>query len=357
MNERQIPYLTLTETVNQYMLASFNDRRKYFINYLTHAKWIWKKLIWNTIWAINHRYLDVDTTTTPHSILLPKDMVRFINLSEVDDCNSLRSLSFRDEMNVIPAPTGGKCCPACGGQNALGQCVSNISVIQNDVVIDNVSYKEKIWKKVCANGDLVEIREYPTKNYNSTTDMDDFEITYQTYEKYLCKLDKKPCGCVSDTEENKKLVINYCGCFATSCQKNLCDPLFTTPYAKFGVIKIENGRVYIQGNKAERLILSYQTNGECGDDELMIPEWCVDTVIFGIDWRSKALAPNTDRFEKRESERMWNKAVSDLQEFLNPIIVSEFMNLQMAFPQWGNHSDYNNHILSKEVQRSQFTDL
>lgn len=344
--DRAIPYLSLTDAVNEYMLASMNDRRKYFINYLSHAKWIWKKLMWNTLWAMKHKYVEVDTSTTPHSIVIPTDCVRFVNLSEEDDCKSIRSLSFKDNMNVLPKPNKTGCCQVCGEPNPLGECVSNLSVIQKDVVIDNVTYKEKLWKKLCANGDMVEIREFPAKNYNSIDDPEDFTITWQSYEKYICKLDKKPCGCVENTEKNKTLIITHCGCFITSCQKDLCDPMFTKPYARFGVIKIQDGRIYIQGNTNKQFILSYQTNGDCADSELLIPEIAVDALIFGIDYRSKALAPNADRFEKRESERAWNKAKQELEEFLNPIIVTEFMNAQMGFSKWGSSSNFEDHTSS-----------
>lgn len=343
MIEQPIPYISLTDTVNEFMLGSFNDRRKYFVHYLNHAKWIWKKLLWNTIFAVQHKIVEVDTTTTPHSILLPKDMVRFINLSQEDDCRTMRSLAFKDNMVVI-SKTSTDCCPVCGSDSYLNKCVSNLSVIQKDVIIDDVVYIEKLWKKVCANGDMVEIRQFPTKDFHSG-DPNDFDIIFLTQETFICKLDKKPCGCIEPSEKNVSLIVTHCGCFSNACTKDLCNPIFSKPYARFGVIKIENGRIYIEGNTSKHLILSYQTNGECGGEELMIPEFAVDTVIFGIDYRSKALAPNVDRFEKRESKREWNSSRQELAEFLDPIIVSEFMNAQMAIPLWGNASNYNNHQL------------
>lgn len=340
--DRSVPYLSLTDTTNEYMLATLNDRRKYFINYLSHAKWIWKQLMWNTLWAIKHKYVEVDCTTSPHSILIPKDMVRFININVVDDCDKIRSLTFDENMNTLPVPKKKKTCGVCGDDNELGQCVSDIALVQKDVIIDGETYVEKIWKKVTASGDLVEVREVPVKKYEVEDVYDDenngdheYEIGYETITRVICKLEVKPCGCVKNTDDNKKLINDHCGCQLNSCSQKYCDPKFAQKYAKFGAIKIEDGRIYITGNKSSQVILSYQTNGECNESELMIPEYAVNAVIFGIDYRAKALAPGYDRFEKKEAERAWNRAKQDLEEFLNPIIMTEFMDVQMAIPLWG----------------------
>jgi hypothetical protein len=337
--KRAIPYLSLTETVNQYMLASMNDRRKYFVNYLSHARWIWKRLSWSTLWTIKNKYVEVDRSTTPHSVIIPKDLVRFINLSSEDNCHNLRSLTFNDGMSVLTPPAlSDKCCPVCDEPDDLSQLFTNISVSFKDRLIDNVVRTEKIWKKLCSNGDIVEVREIPVKNYNSTNPLD-FEIGTTVIETFICKLEKKPCGCVAKTESNKDLIVSTCGVLLPCCQKNLCHPLISKANARFGSIKIQDGRIFIKGECPEQLLLSYQTNGECGEDEIMIPEHAVEAVIFGIDYRAKALAPNFDRFEKRESERAYNKAKMELEEFLNPIYAVEFMNAQMAFPLWGSNSD------------------
>lgn len=333
--DRTIPYLSLTDTTNEYMLATFNDRRKYFINYLSHAKWIWKQLIWNTIWAVKHKYVELDCTTSPWSIVIPKDMVRFINMDVVDDCDKTRSLTYDDNMNTLPVPTTKNVCKVCGESNDLGQCVNDITLVQKDVIIDGDTYVEKLWMKVYANGDIVEVRQVPVKQFESADPESEYTIGYETIERRICKVETKPCGCIKNTDQNKQLITDHCGCRLNSCYIKYCDPTFAQKNAKFGAIKIEDGRIWVKGTKSKQVILSYQTNGECNESELMIPEYAVNAVIFGIDYRAKALAPNRDRFEKREAERAWNKAQQELAEFLNPINMKAFMDLQMAFPLWG----------------------
>lgn len=354
MQDRAIPFLTLTESTNEYMLATMNDKRKYFINYLTHGKWVWKKLLWNTIWAIKNKYMEVDFTTETPSILIPADMMRFINVSLTDDCNRLRSLLFDDMMDVVPTKQK-DCCNICGDTNDYGQCVNEMTLVQKDVIIDENVYVEKIWTRLCKDGSMYEIREVPVKKYNSSDAEEGYEIGKETIEKLICNLEVKECGCVKKTEQNRVLIVTHCGCFVASCQKKFCNSTITRPSTRKPNIKIQDGRIWISGDNVPKwIILSYQTNGECSDEEIMIPEYCLDTVIFGIHARSQALAPNVGPNESRESERKFRAKVQELEEFLNPILMTEFMNAQMAFPLWGSSSDQRDKRFWNEIAIENF---
>lgn len=336
---RQIPFYTLPEVVNEYMLASGSDRRKYYLPFLNHAKWIWKQMMWRTLMVVKHKYIKVDTSTSPYSISIPKDSVRFINVSVEDDCNNMRSLSYNDNMNVF---TDAKCdaCPACGEKDLISECVNNISLVEKDVVIDGEGYKEKIWKKLCENGDLVEIRIVPVKDY-SEEEPGEYEITYQTITTRICSLEKKKCGCVVDSKSNRDLVITHCGTLLNSCQKKLCSPTFVKQNAKFGQMRIQNGRVYLRGNIPPYVMLSYQTNGECSESDMMVPEIAVPALMLGMKYRADAFAPTSvvSRFDKQSSKYAFQAELDELDAFLNPIIMTEFINLQMTLPKWGSNAD------------------
>ncbi len=76
-----IPYISLSQFTSEYCLATFNDERKHYINYLVHAKWIWKDLFLKSMYTVKSKYVQVDFTTVPFSIPIPKDNVRIINIS------------------------------------------------------------------------------------------------------------------------------------------------------------------------------------------------------------------------------------------------------------------------------------
>lgn len=337
-NKRHIPALTLTEVVNQYMLQSFNDKRKYYLNYLVTAKWAWKDLLWNTVWQVKSKYVEVDKSTMPYSIPVPADMIRFLNVSEVDSCGNLQPYAIDDYMNVLEKPkskTKCNCHKNCGCEDALCDAIDSISVRLKEHLIDGNVYTEKVWNKRCDNGDLLEIREVPVKDYSSELN---YEVKIDVQEKLICSFEVNECGCIKPTQSNLKLLVTNCGCYLTSCMAGNCDTdLHKTPN-DYGRIKIENNRIYIDGN-TDWVILSYQTNGECGGEEILVPEIAVDALMFGIDYRAKAFKPNVQRYEKEMSRKEYNRAKMDLQMFLNPIRIDEFMRISWQFPVWGSKTN------------------
>lgn len=332
--KRTIPALTLTEVVNNFMLASFNDKRKYYLNYLATAKWAWKDLLWNTVWAVKSKYVQVDKSTTPYSILKPADMIRFLNVSQVDDCGNLQPYSIDDYMNVLEKPkvkAKCKCHKDMGCEDALCDAIDSMTVITKDHIINDIVYVEKIWSKRCENGDLIEYREIPVKDY---TGNDTFTVKVDLQEKLICTFEVTEHGCIAPTPSNVKLLVRHCGSCLIGCRNKECSTdLMKTPN-NFGRIKIEDDRIYVDG-KSDWVILSYQTNGECNGEEILVPEFAVDALMFGIDFRTKAFRPNIQRYEKEQSRIEYRRAKMELMEFLNPIRIDEFVRIGWQLPKWG----------------------
>jgi hypothetical protein len=165
----QAPVLTITEVVDEYLASAFINNQKYFKNYMIHAKWVWKDLFWNTLIATTHKYVEIDYTTSPASVKVPKGMARLFSVSLTDDCGQLVDLKENGRINTVARPISGFGCGcekcncteiSCGGS-------SEFSVRINDVIIDGVAYTEKVWNKKLANGDIVEIKRTPVKDYTS----------------------------------------------------------------------------------------------------------------------------------------------------------------------------------------------
>lgn len=83
------------------------------------------------------------------------------------------------------------------------------------------------------------------------------------------------------------------------------------------------------------MILSYQTNGSCPEEEIMVPEYSVNSLMAGIDWRSTAFAPNKGPQITTQKRIAYDRQVEEMDEFLNPVRAEEFMNVQMIIPLWG----------------------
>ena len=334
MENRQIPARTLAEIVDQYMMLSFNDKRKYYLNYLVAAQWAWKELLWDTIWQVKSKYVDVDKTTTPYSIKVPKDMLRLLNVSVVDSCNNLQPYSVDNGMNTLVKPKLKQKCN-CHGVNgcedALCETIDSITIVMKDIMIDGIAYTEKIWTKRTPNGDLLQIRETPVKNYASDGT---FTVIIDTQEKLICSLEVNHVGCVLPTEKNVHLIITHCGACLPACMEMVCNTDISKTPNPWGRFKEECHNIFVDTTE-DQVIISYQTNGNCPGEEILVPEFAVDAVMFGIDYRVKAFRPGISIGERNEAEKAFGKYREKLDHFLHPIRMEAFMRIGWQFPKWG----------------------
>lgn len=181
----------------------------------------------------------------------------------------------------------------------------------------------------------MEITETPMKSFEDS-ESSEFTITTVKSEKHLCSLSVKPCGCLEQTDENKQMVSTYCGYLSLPCQSQVCSVDFIYAKARPGKIKIDDTRIYVKDPAATEFVLSYQTNGDCSGEELLIPEYAAETLMFGVDYRTKMFAPNLTSLEKREARTAWKASVAELDMFLNPIYADEFLAVQQTIAKWGS---------------------
>ena len=334
MEKRQIPAQTLAEVVDQYMMLAFNDKRKYYLNYLVAAQWAWKELLWDTIWQVKSKYVTVDKTTTPYSIELPQDILRLLNVSVADSCNNLQPFSVNNAMNTLVKPQQKKNCSShgvVGCEDALCDTIDSVTIIMKDIMINGVAYTEKIWTKRNTNGDLLQIKETPVKNFAADGT---FTVIIDTQEKLICTLEVNQAGCVLPTPNNLKLVMYHCGACLPSCMDIICATDLPKTPNPFGRFKEEGNRVFLE-TKEDQVIISYQTNGNCPGEEILVPEIAVDAVMFGMNYRIKAFVTGVSQGDKEASKRAFGNACEKLDHFLHPIRVEAFMRIGWQFPKWG----------------------
>lgn len=346
MKEKLIPAWTLAELVDQYMMLAFNDRRKYYLNYLAAARWVWNDLLKETIWMVKSKYVEVDKTTTPYSVVIPRDIIRLLNVSVVDSSNRLQPFSIENEMSTLPKPKIKMKCSCHGSDgcdDSLCDAIDSVTVIMKDVMIGDAAYTEKTWTKRTAAGELWEIREVPVKNY---TGPDTYTVIMDTQQKLICALDVNAAGCIPATPANIDKVIRFCGACLPACMdvKTFSDlPQIDN---EFGSMKIEGNRVFLN-TKADWVIISGQTNGDCPAEEILVPSAAGAAMLSGINYRTKAFRPGLSMAEREEAKRLYGDDVHNLDSFLRPIRLEAFMKIGWTFPKWG-HS-YKNETLGKRI--------
>lgn len=331
------PNIPLTELVDIYAAASDNDDRKYYLNLLIHARWVWKQLFWSTLYVVKSKVLKVQRVSANLSYIpFPGDMARFYNICIEDGCNGLRALMMDESINAAmqtPSLPALPVCRECGHSDELTACINQFSLVTQDYDINGRTYTEKTWKKVLSNGDVFEVKETPME----TVQPDGSSLVeIKRSEKILCQLMTKPCGCIADTPENRIKIMNQCGVAGITPHVQSMVKLLSKPYQLHGAVKLENNRIWIKGHCPDYVMVCYQTNGECPDEEIMVPEIAVDCMQYGIDYLCKRFSNKIGRYEKLAIKNEWENSKDELLMFLNPIRMEDFMDAQMSIPLWGN---------------------
>ena len=103
----QVPKYTLAETVEDFLVRKFNQRRKYFGNYFRIAQDIYKDLYRTIMPTVSSRYVEVypaDANNKYPYVLKPDWMVKFYGISVTNKHNELLEVFYNDELNVFTKP-------------------------------------------------------------------------------------------------------------------------------------------------------------------------------------------------------------------------------------------------------------
>lgn len=332
------PLFTLGEVVDQYCIRRFNDRRKYYDNYLSIAQDVYRELYRKILPSTISRAVEIiHEDNEPHPFAwVPDDMECFYSLNIPTKNGELAEVFYNEKINVFTPPKKKLKCGCV--TNDLCDCISNLQLITTPKEIDGAPFIEKQWLQCCANGDVMEYREVPVKNYGTEggsynndygNDYDiiasDGNVVVLKFTKKLGKLDVKPCGCVEETPNNKKIIYECCGCYLgikpVSCTDWLCKNKPCKSSIKFS----ECGtKIYLINVKAEYAVISYQHDGvKCGE-EVMVREYERKALWSGINYESIVYFPKSTPNDIMLSRQIKLRDETELFEYLNPIDAERF---------------------------------
>lgn len=302
------PHSTLNDVVSLLCVKKFNDRRKYFKEYLILAQEVWKELFVNTLFVTKNVYLELKKGDGFNYIDIPSNCLRFLSAGVKDRCDILKPLYYNQDLVVTKKPTIKPCgCNACNcASDGLCDSVNSLSVTTKEVVINDVTYTEYTWISVCPNGDIMEYRQIPTTAYSFTRGSYDvsYDISYEigssdsevvvyTLVRKLCKLAVKPCGCPEQTPENEQLFYNSCGCFLNPCTRlaKKCVKYWGDCSQWAGECKISECGTRLEIRHVQdlsdnhQILLTYQTNGVEIDGEIMVPNYANQAIHVGVEYQ------------------------------------------------------------------------
>lgn len=244
----------------------------------------------------------------------------------------------------VPVTCG---CQNCGGKGTLCSYVDNITMRATNVVINGVTFVQRVYNRYEANGTLYEVTEQPAWNGEG--------VEYITLNRIVCALQTTETGCIADTPDNLELLVTNCGCFIPTCHKRICELEIKKLPNRHGYWKQDalNSRIiHLEQYKKRNfhpanLLIAYQTDGDYEGlgGEIMIPEFAMKAFFVATTYYRDQWKPNTivSPREKEFNLQEFRRVKKELVQWMNPIIMEDFARLSEVFPTWGGMRQMNHH--------------
>lgn len=349
---------TLSEHVRKFCLKQGNVKQTSFLRQMEFAAWAWKDIFRTTIWEISTAVLRVDPKT--HTIKLPGDCERMLNISVVDKFGQTHPLTFNPALNtaqiLCEKP---KCtCSECEGENTLCGAIDAMSVTQEQIEVNGQTYTEVTYIRNNRCGELQ--KEVHTWAYNPTTDAAEEVITREV----LCNVEVTDKGCIAVTSPNIAVLRDNCGYdgsrlnnlwtnsymgYVNPYRENIPIPFnfygfFNWNAADRDIIHIFRSKIrrsyYVndpercnnechgEENDIRQVIVSYQSNGSYSEGtEILIPEYATHAVDVGMLYQQDLFNPRSmDRGGAMSAK--YSKEKRRVAQYLNPVRLDDIRKLQ-----------------------------
>lgn len=328
------PVKPLTEIIEELMIMQGNDRQNHYLAYLKHAEYVWRDLLWNTVMSVRQELVPVNKAT--QTAKLPCDVVRMVALSVVDECGNLQEVVLNSAMNALHVPAS-ECSCQCGGVDTLCGMLDSIqSRREVGFEQEGIPYYKTVWNRRDPAGNIEEVSQVPAIESGTGN------VVYETVTRIIARPELTEGGCIKATPANRKLIEDHCGCFMLECLPRLCHSRSCPPaipgtegcYGYYKPDELNPQIIRLRNVKADKLIVSFQDDGAVKSGEVMVPLRYVDAMHFGILYRQAAFDRTASVLEKREAERTYRRRKTELDYWLRPVNLNDFMQLGDTPPLW-----------------------
>lgn len=360
----------IAQVTDQYLMSRGIRNKKYIPQYQLAAKLAWKDLFKNTIWSVQSQWQTLRKGDPYNYIDVPPGMQRLFSVCLTNHCNNIVPLYYNTDINIVPKPKVNSCgCSSCTCSGGICDDISSLTKITKFLFsVGPIDYYETDWLKVCPNGDIIEYREVPTKKYNNfigdggdynndynndylteNPPFSDYTIVTEKFQNVLCKLDVKPCGCPENSVSNEEIFLQHCGgfcqpfskCIINQKKKHCARVIEDTNYDTcLGTIKMSECGTKIfyiphpvkpgqpSPKMPDYLLVNFQTSGENCNTMVLVPEYALETMFYGIDHKSKRFSSAINFKEKQAIKNEWRDAQNSLILFLNPFSLDRLAQIQ-----------------------------
>lgn len=343
--EQVIP---LSKVVKEFCLKQGNLKETAVFQQLVYGRQIWKELYRKTMWLNRTAVICLNKENT---FRLPEDCERLLNVS-VRDCNGhIQPLTCDPSLNTINIICcKPKCsCDRCHGEDTLCAAVDSVTYTTEMVTIQDVEYTMETWIRY-DNGAIQQQQKVPVLNASTN------EVEYTTNITTICNVETTEKGCIKATTTNMDLLRRHCGCgnFAPENCGVFFDwrrintrliPQIYNYYGYWNVNAEDRNIVHVfrhdtthhwhhDPNKIQKVIVSYQTNGEIPGEEILVPEYAQFAIDMGIIWLQRLYNNRASATDKETSKNEWRAAKRGVNQHLNPIRMEIISKMQTNKPLW-----------------------
>jgi hypothetical protein len=359
--------LKLSTVVDRFTLKQGNFKQKDYFRYLEMARWAAKDIFRKTLWNIQTVSLEIDR----HGfITIPDDCEKLLSIGIVGCDKIFHALGHNPK--IMTVPNSYKCsCNKCNGNGTLCSALDNVTMVQTPIEIQGKDYYITEFTQMDGNGNLV------TKTITPSLDTNGNVIDVTTYAT-ICAMDVNPNGCLLNTAQNVQNLQQYCGYTnpfsgwdglgwynensgdipanynhygywnwdnTNGCRikivVNANNGFAWYPVGTGGIITNNNNEnnyplpypnTFSQIGAGEydnikRVIISYQSNGESPNSEIVIPQFAEMAVNMGMVYQQRVFNPkDTDR--DKQGLAAYNMAKTELMAYLNPVPIAEMYKVQ-----------------------------
>lgn len=355
--------LFLSELVRKFCLKQGNVKQVNFLRQLEFAAWAWKELFRTSVWELSTVVLDVDPHK--HTITLPNNCERLINISVVDRYGNIEPLTWNQNMSTVSmlCQKNSCSCHKCGGQDTLCEALDNLTVVQEQITVNDTEYTQVTYIKNNGCGSLQ--KEIHTWAYNPSTE----EVEAVVNNELLCTIEVNDKGCLLPTKPNILALERYCGYNSSLFNNGFCGigfpyvnpyrSLIPTPYNFFGywnwnaacrdiihIFRSKNKNTLFVNDQAncnttcgreendiKKVIVSFQASANTDGIEMLVPEYAEFAVNAGMIYQ-QAFFNTRDGDRGGSLEAKWRKEQRKVQAYLNPVRMDDIIKIQTQPRLW-----------------------
>jgi hypothetical protein len=252
------------------------------MQYLAVGKDVYRDLNLYSIRWSKRVMIEVDRNT--NSIRKPDDCLLVSSIVGIDDCGRQHPLFLNTKITgeVVDINLSKDCSCECGCHDELCGKLKNYEVVNKTVQVPapegggTESFEVYSRKTIYPNGDYYLEYNEPVAIYENGVHT---STELQERKKFICKLETKACGCVKDTDQNRKVLSECCGADFVSIECNGCSaPVVGSN--NYGVAEMERHIHFNSEFEYSHVLLRYYPD-ERGKD-IMVPIVARRAIMYGI---------------------------------------------------------------------------